>query len=180
MSDTPLPPRRSPQPYVLEKPTSPEPPPAPAPTKPSGQSGGKDTGSAQANALSKLGKIGGLGRRGAADGTADGSSTGIVGGQESFEARGSSLAQACLDKAGTFLPIDNFAGVFPMRLDAMARRVTITSAPTMSRGSVPNATRGRIERALSQCPEFQRFMLTQSNLREFNFLITTSSLTSDR
>ena len=173
----PVPPPRSPQP------AKPKQPPAPA-EEPGAKvaDGGKreDKGAAQAAALSQLGKIGGLGKAGAADGTAGGSETGIRGGQESFEARGSAIAQACLNNAGAFLPIDNFVAVFPMRIDGTTRAVTITASPEISRGSVATATNGRIEQALSRCDEFQRFVLTQSSVREFHLQITSSSLISGR
>ncbi len=175
--EAPVPPPRSPQPAMPKQP--------PAPAEEPGAKvadGGKreDKGAAQAAALSQLGKIGGLGKVGAADGTAGGSETGIRGGQESFEARGSAIAQACLNNAGTFLPIDDFVAVFPTRIDGTTRVVTITGSPKISRGSVATATNGRIEQALSRCDEFQRFVLTQSSVREFHLQITSSSLTSGR
>ena len=191
--DQPAPRDRAAQPYALAEPTTAPAPPAPASASADAPAADDkpatgDGGSKKTNALSAFGKLGNYNQDGSRTGQAGGSSQGVTGGsldgspgaKGSFEARGSALAQACLDRAGVFLPTDNFAGTFRMRADRPTSTMTIIGTPALSSGSVANATVRRIELALNRCRDFSEFVYSEPSVRKFNLQITASSLTSRR
>ncbi|MCA8929620.1 MAG: hypothetical protein KDC18_16260 [Alphaproteobacteria bacterium] len=107
---------------------------------------------------------------------AGGSPDGAQGSLESFEGKGSAIAQRCLERAGAFRPTDNFTGAFPMRFDSLAQAVGIVGRPRLSEGVVPQATTNRIADGLSRCPEFLRHVASRRGLRDFTLNITTTGL----
>jgi len=101
---------------------------------------------------------------------------GAGGSLESFEAKGSLIAQSCLERAGAFRPADHFTGVFAMRLDRAARSITIQGRPHLSDGVVPPATLGKIESGLSNCPEFMQHLTSRPNISELNVDLKATGL----
>lgn len=185
-AETPRPRTRPAEPQTTAEPQpDPPAPPAPDPVKPAATGGGgKPQPNPQASALSQLGKLSGYGQKGSelgrqgstGNGVAGGSPDGVDGTQAAFEARGSQIAQACLERAGAFRPTDHFTGAFAMRFDRNRRAVTIDGRPKMADGIVPPATLGKIEAGLSRCPDFLVHITSRPNMQAFTLNITTTGL----
>jgi len=99
-----------------------------------------------------------------------GSGQGGTPGGAAMQARGSELAQACLDRAGVFQAHDSITATFEVQVDKSRRTLDMDGNYELHSGRPISAPRvGQIERTLNRCSEFVDFVLAQPGLNTFRF-----------
>jgi hypothetical protein len=87
-----------------------------------------------------------------------------------LQARGSSLAQACLDRSGVFRATDSLSVTFEFDLNRTLRSMNIRPNYQLHRGQRFASSRlQQIENSLNGCREFKSFVLGQPGFRTFSF-----------